>query len=171
MKNMTGKSLLEALLCLALISIFSSVTIPAIGLSLENQRRQSATIQMLGVLKFARGQAVFGRQKVSICHGSVNCERTGDWSQQLLVFSDINGNGLLDGTDTVLRAESIGHEIYWKWAGLRSTQYLQFEPDGTTLAFNGTFTLCHEGKPFKQIVINIAGRMRTQPPSSPTSCS
>ena len=46
----------------------------------------------------------------------------------------------------------------------------QFEPDGTTRAQNGTFTLCKDGKPLHQVVVSLSGRVRSQLPTSQASC-
>jgi type IV fimbrial biogenesis protein FimT len=169
-KLTSGTSLLEALVCIAVLSIVCQTAIPAMNQLLDNQIRQSATMHMLGALRYSRGQAILRRERISICHGLGSCALTGNWSQQLLIFTDHNSNGTLDNDDVLLRQQDLDKSTYWLWSGFRGNRYIQFESDGTTLAFNGTFTLCMKGKPEMQIVINIAGRTRTQSPPVSKTC-
>lgn len=169
MKKMTGFSLVEMMSCCALLMLVACIALPDFGPLLQNNRNSQYTNQMLAVLHYARGAAVFERKIVTLCPGTTHCSHSNLWQEQLLVFDDHNRNGTLDDEERLLQVLPLEEGITWHWS--RQAPYLQFEPDGTTRALNGTLTLCEKNRPQKQIVISLAGRTRTQSPSAVAPCT
>jgi len=170
MKTMHAFSLLELLICLSISSIILSVATPSFQEVIQNNQNTQTVNQLLGTLQFARGSAIFGRSTIGICAGTNVCSDTTTWRNHLLVFTDSNQNGQLDLGEELLRTDNLPDELAWHWSNFRYRNYLQFEQDGTTRALNGTLTLCRGGEPLKQIVINLAGRLRIQAPPANTLC-
>lgn len=166
-----GYTLVELIACLTIAAITLATALPPLKSTLERGQQAEATNLLLGALHYARGSAVIGRTLVSLCAGSVTCSNSQHWQSDLLVFNDRNKNGQIDETETLLKKIATPPGYSWYWSNFRRTSYIQYEPDGTTRALNGTFTLCHENQPRKQIVINLTGRVRTQAPGASAICN
>lgn len=170
MFNKNGYTLVELAACLAVISATLAMTLPPLSKSLENGRKVAATNQLLGALHYARGVAVNGRNVVTLCPGQINCLNANRWQSELLIFEDRNKNAQIDSNERLLKVIHVQPRYNWIWSNFRGASYLQYEPDGTTRALNGTFTLCSDNQPHREIVINLTGRVRTQPASGRTKC-
>jgi len=170
MKTMHAFSLLELLMCLSISTIILSVATPSLKEVIQDNQKTQTVNQLLGTLQFARGSAIFERSTIGVCAGADACSDTLTWRNNLLVFSDANQNGQRDLDEKLLRTDNLPEDLAWHWSNFRDRNYLQFEQDGTTRALNGTLTLCRSGQPLKQIVINLAGRLRTQAPPANTQC-
>lgn len=170
MKKINGHSLLELLICLCIACLLFNTTLPALHAIQQRSLQAKITNQLLGILHFARSNAVMGKITVGICAGNNPCNGSAVWSNELLVFHDPNKNGQLDPDEHLIRQEPLAANYRWYWSNFRNRSFLQLEADGTTRALNGTFTLCRKGVPQQQIVINITGRPRTQSPSANARC-
>lgn len=169
-KDTLGITLVECMLCLLIALLISGTAAPALKALIENNQRAQSTNQMTSAIHFARSTAVLDRVTVTICAGIGACAGQSSWHDSLLTFSDINANGRLDQGETVLRIDALAQGYSWRWAGFRQNGFLQFEPDGTTRAQNGTLTLCRELQPLNQIIISLSGRARGQRPARHASC-
>lgn len=171
MKDSHGHTLLELLICMAVFICLASISIPHLA-HLRQQMAERTTINsMLGALHYARSQAVTSRRNTSLCDGDLTCSNNSSWQTGLLVFADPNGNGQMDNGDTLLQKLTIPEDYSWRWSGFRSRTRISFANDGTTLALNGTFTLCHKTTPTRQIVVSVTGRPRVRPPKPEARCS
>lgn len=171
MKNLSGFSLAELLITLTILSIVIGMALPALGEQLERQRKVQALNQMLGALGYTRSMAAFNHRPAVLCAGSDDCLSTTKWNHDLLIFHDGNGNARRDNDEPLLRHELLPDGYSWQWASFRKLHHIVFQPNGTAQAANGTLTLCRKGQPQYQIVINIAGRIRSQSPGTGSQCS
>lgn len=170
MKKRCGHSLAELLAALSIICIVAAIAAPALARTLEAQKHTAALNQMLSALQFSRASAVFERNSTLLCSGQEICNDSTNWSDHLMVFKDINNNGRRDATEPLMRYEPLPSDYSWHWASFRKLTYAAFEPDGTSRAANGTLTLCNLGSPKRQIIINLTGRIRHQPPGTGAAC-
>ncbi|MDT4809854.1 Type II transport protein GspH [compost metagenome] len=171
MKPPKGHTLVELLFCLLIAGILLSLAAPSFVSTVENSRQTEALNQLLGALHYARGVAVMERKVVGICAGHGVCADKPHWQGQILIFNDRNRNGKLDSDEELLRAFPLLNDLDLYWRGFRSTRYVQYLPDGTTLSTNGSFTLCRANVPMKVVVINVTGRVRTRTPSGNEGCN
>lgn len=171
MKNTHGLTLVELLVCMVVFICLTSIGIPNLLQAHQQMTLRTTTNSMLGALHYARSQAVSSRINTSLCNGELTCSDSAIWQNGLLVFSDPNGNGQLDNGETLLQTLAIPEGYSWRWSSFRSRTRISFANDGTTLALNGTFTLCHKTTPARQIVVSATGRPRIQPPTSQARCS
>ncbi|BAN46672.1 GspH/FimT family protein [Metapseudomonas resinovorans] len=171
MKQPRGHSLVELLFCLLIAGILLGLAAPSFVSTLERNRQAAAVNQLLGALHYARGTAVMERKVVGICAGVSTCNAATHWNEQLLVFVDENRNGQLDAGEELLKVIPLDRALDIHWRSFRSTRFVQYQPDGTTLASNGTFTICHADTPLMAVVINLSGRVRTRAPSSQDGCN
>ncbi len=153
-----GFTLLELLLCIAIISLLFSA---GAGLSdlVERERRFQAIIDLRRTVNYARGQAVAGGMQVTVCalDQARNCKR--DWSgSDYAVFIDNNRNQRLDESEALRMghwSEARGSLI---WRAALKRRYLRFRALGDT-AQNGSFWYCPPGATrTTRIVLNRGGR-------------
>lgn len=170
MKKQTGTSLFETLIYLMIAGFLCSLTATSLAQAIKSATERSARDQLFDLLHFARNHAVLSRKNISICAGTEACDDELIWQSQLLVFTDSNANGIPDNSDQIVRILSLDQGIRWSWRGFRSNTYLTFEPDGTTKAFNGTASLCHETSTGLEVIVNLAGRIRSHKASTAPRC-
>lgn len=168
--RLNGFTLVELMIALLLLSILIGIALPSFATLLQNSRQATTLNQLRVVLHYARSHAITSRQTVSICSGQTSCGASQQWSEQLLVFRDIDSDGGIDNDDVVLHQANLPAGYGWHWSNFRNQPHMSFKPDGTTHSLNGTFTLCQDGQPTRQIVINITGRTRLQTLPSGTAC-
>lgn len=163
-----GFTVVELICSLTILLIISAIAAPSLARMFEDSQQTQSTNQFLSVIHFARSNAVYAQNLTTICSGQNACTGSTQWVGNLLVFNDTNGNGQLDADEQVLRIETLHDTHSWRWN--RRNGYLQFEPDGTTRAQNGTFTLCKDDVPLRQLVVSLSGRVRTQAPVNKATC-
>ncbi len=171
MKSIHGHTLVELLFCLLIAGILLGLASPSIVTTLQRNRETAAVNQLIGALHYARSTAVMERKVVGICAGMSSCNSTSQWRDQLIVFLDKNRNGQLDTDEELLKVVPLAPELEMHWRSFRSTRFVQYQPDGTTLGTNGTFLICRSDTPFRAVVINLTGRVRTRAPYDHEGCN
>lgn len=166
-----GFTLVELLTTLAVLTVVITVAIPALSSTTDSIRERTQINQLMGDLNFARSRAITSRRPVSICAGQADCDRLAKWSGQILIFDDLNANGIFDQDDVLLRTTRVEGGHTWTWRNFRQQRYMMFKPDGTTHSLNGTFILCREDTALKKVVINITGRARLASPTAEDRCA
>lgn len=162
MVTQKGYSFVEAVIYLSIVGILLSAALPALrDLKNATQARSAANL-LMARLHQARASSVMSKKTVTLCAGTETCDQGFHWQQNILMFEDNNDNGRREPDDQLLYQEPVGEGLVWRWASFRQKPYLQFEPDGTTFALNGTFTLCQSGSPTYQVIVNLTGRARAQ---------
>lgn len=156
-----GTSLSECLIVAAITCVIV-VSFQTLNQAIQDYRHTVATNQWLGIINATREMAIRRKSTVSLCPGDTACSDTAHWANSTLIFSDNNANGLLDSGEALLQTIPLAGNATWQWRGFRSTRALIFDASGTTLAMNGTFTLCQAGKATRKVVINRAGRARIE---------
>lgn len=163
-----GYTLVELVCVTFIVSIVISSGLPSLQELWDKNTRTQTVNQMVSLLHHARSSAVFSRRTVSLCSGVDKCSGNTQWQNRILIFIDQNTDGQFDSNDELLLQASIANEFSWYWN--RSKGHIQFEADGTTKAMNGTLTLCRRGTPEHQIVVALAGRVRSQEPRLEARC-
>ena len=104
-----GFSLFELVVAMAVVGILLAIAIPSFNYVTSSNRVASEVNGLLGDLQFARAEAIKEGQTVTACSSAngTTCSTTNatSWNQGWIVFSDANGNGLVDGSDYVLRKQ------------------------------------------------------------------
>lgn len=170
MKTMHGQTLAELMICLVIGGIALITAIPAFTSASQRNQQTQTVNQMLAGLHYARSVAVLGSKTTTLCSGEMTCNAEKKWHGKLLIFDDTNLNGQLDNDENLLHQFSVSKGYSWYWSNFRNQPHLQYENDGTTRALNGTFTLCYDNTPSRQIVLNLTGRARTQAAPADTPC-
>lgn len=172
MKAYKGLTLLEVIYGIAITSILATVAFPALGTLQKRSSNHEATSQLINTLLHARSTAVHSRSVVTICAGLDRCSSEQTWHSNALSFIDTNRNGQLDGAEQILHSSRIKDGHFWHWNNFRRTPYIQYQPDGSTLGQNGTFTLCsNDLRSSHQVLVNVIGRSRVREQQMDAVCT
>jgi type IV fimbrial biogenesis protein FimT len=104
-----GFSLIEMITVMSIAAILVAIAVPSYRYVTNANRIASEGNGLLGDLQYARAEAIKEGQGVSVCvsRDGANCLATdNNWQKGWIVFSDVNGNGVRDAGDTVLRVQA-----------------------------------------------------------------
>ncbi len=156
-----GFTLVELLITLGIIALSLSLVIPTFSV-LDKYSTERMARGVIQALMFSRSSAIQTQESVFICPSTnmQNCDR--NWSGQLAVYKDLNGDKLLDEGDEVIQQFDLSSKhSHLKWRSFQNKRYLELLPTGMTNYQNGTFTVCprdgdtHHAIP---VILNVAGR-------------
>jgi type IV fimbrial biogenesis protein FimT len=157
MRRISGFTLLELMVVVAIVAIIAGIGIPAMNNFLDNSRAEAKLIELSRMFAFARSQAASTKSPVTICPLANNA-CTANWLGQISVFNDPNNNRQLDANETVLRvteASTSSDSINFSIAGI------SFAANGTA-SNGGVLSYCPSGKAEKgaQLTLLQSGRSR-----------
>lgn len=161
-----GISLVELLICLALLAILLSMAAPSFSDLVARQQTQTAAHSLRSALNLARETAVLTGQAVSIA------AIDGNWTAGWRVFHDHNNDGARQDNEPPLANQQAfdGVEIH---ADRTSKRYIHFRADGVSIQPSGAFhaghlVVCGRGSNAYKLLINRSGRIR-QESAEPTA--
>jgi type IV fimbrial biogenesis protein FimT len=162
----SGITLTEILVTLSIATILASMTIPGFNSLLMSNRATALSNSLLTAMHVARSEAVKRNKDVTFCKSNDSSSCSGSWSDGWILFSDHDGDRLLDADDgdeliSIYQLSSIDFDIVWN--GFRSDNFIRFSPQGFIYSNNGTFTLCPPGENSRHaraVIINRLGRAR-----------
>lgn len=99
----SGFTLLELMVTISVLAILLALGLPSFQGSLRSNRVATATNEMIASISLARSEAIRSTQGGGVCPSTNGTGCGGNWSDGWLVWSDVNGNGALDGSEPVLR--------------------------------------------------------------------
>ena len=143
-----GFTLIEVMVVLVVLAVLLSVGAPSFTNLIRNNRLVSAVYDLRGSLSTARSEALAQRVFVTVCSSNDGASCSGTWEDGYIAFTDFDGDGTLDTggggpDDLVFLAEVTGvRDITINLAAADASGRLRFDPQGTALNNNGTFTVC-----------------------------
>ena len=164
MKKISGFTLMEMLITVALISIVMAIAIPSMTTFNQNDRLTTNINTLIGHLAYARSEAVKRSQQVSICvsNDGATCTGGNNWEDGWMIYIDADGSNTFDAAEEVLRAQQT----------LTSNQTLTPTTFASQVTYDyrgfatstGSFQLCDNrtGPHGKTISISNTGRVRLQ---------
>ena len=167
-----GFTLIELLVTLAILAIVLSLGAPALS-SLVQRARESNTYHLLTTsLATARLAAVKNGTPVTACPSSdgVTCRNDGVWETGWLIYADPRrANQPADGNAVLQSIDARGGHLALR-SSLGRTR-VRFSPDGWSYGSNISVRLCaSDGRFLGQVVVNNAGRPRTERYTAPRPC-
>lgn len=168
--RVTGFTLLEALVVMALLGVLLSLAAPALS-SLRQQHRLQAEAQgFFDSLVLARSEALRRQQAVTLCARAqaTACDAQGLWQQGWLVFVDANHNALREPDEALIEDHApvpvdmrltVTNTVkaYFSY----SAEGRSATPEGAFMA--GTWRFCRPLAPDGwQVVGNALGKPRLQ---------
>ncbi|MCQ4224447.1 GspH/FimT family pseudopilin [Stutzerimonas stutzeri] len=147
----TGMSLAELLIIVSIVSVASSIALPAFFEFLQHNRLEALVDQLQRQVALARETSVANHHDIELCgtaDGAV-CEKT--WDRGWMIRSPLTG--------AVLSYYPIEGQQQLRWAG--TSNAIRFQTNGTTKFGNGRFFICdHQGEVAWQLVLNRQGRVK-----------
>lgn len=160
-----GLTLIELLTTLALAAILLTLGVPAFNELMARHRMTTAANGLLADLQLARSEALKRGTRVALCTGRAagtgfECS-AGDWHAGYLIFTDADGNRVVENPSEVLRVNTGSAHAAIEIAGER--QDVAFLADGTADLTDDApvaWTLCAPGSKTgaKAIVLARSGR-------------
>ena len=173
-KKSAGFTLIELIITVAIAGILVTVAIPSFNSTISSNRLTNSANDLVGALNLARSEAVKRGMQVTLSNGTANS----DWgSAGWTVFTDANGDGVLNGTDLLLKTYPPITNGYTLMSGGNYTCWVAYNAVGLSIGSgvacggglgNDTFRLCY-GRDLTTsliVVINTVGRARISPASS-----
>jgi type IV fimbrial biogenesis protein FimT len=163
-----GFTLVELLVVVTIAMLLARWSLAAFTEMRRNAEITAVSNAMLGILETGRDLALARRARVVLCPSidSQHCQER--WTDDLILFFDIDGNGRHDdGEELVQVALRLPAHTFLALASFRRKPYMAWEANGQSYASNGTFTLCNEERQaqrLRQFVISRAGRVRLRQP-------
>ncbi|MBK7544080.1 MAG: GspH/FimT family pseudopilin [Candidatus Competibacter sp.] len=170
----SGFTLIELIVTLALAVIVLTFGVPGFQRAIYNNRLVTVINEFIGALNLARSEAIKRGVRVTLCKSGngASCASSGGYEQGWIVFIDPNSNATVDAGESIIRVfESIPGQTGMTLTGNRPVaRYISYVATGATQSIGGAFqagalTLCAAPNA-RRIVINMAGRIRTEE----TSC-
>lgn len=157
-------TLVELLVCLAIIAIVSGYMSPSFSAMVERNRAATAINWIVTAIIFTRDSAITMEQTVTLCPSSTGHVCGGRWYDGVIAFTDANQDRHIDGSDRLLRRFMFPVKgATLSWHAFRNRQYIQMTAEGFTNYQNGNFLYCppdNDPRFARQLVINMQGRSR-----------
>lgn len=163
--HQTGYSLVELLVTLGIITLLTTLALPAMAALVRNTQTASLANSLIAASMLARTTAIAQRTSVVLCgKGDNACGK--DWQNGAMVFTDANNNRKLEPNEgdtlvTELDHPPAGSQLSMKAA--LNKQYLRFMPNGMLENTAGSLQLCPAGNDAHQariLIFNRSGRFR-----------
>jgi type IV fimbrial biogenesis protein FimT len=92
----SGFTLIELMITVSIVGIMLGIAIPGFSSTITSNRLATTANQFLGVLNFARSEAVSREERITVRRIGTT---VASWDEGWDVFVDKNGNGTLDDTN------------------------------------------------------------------------
>ena len=158
-----GATLLHLLLGVALLACLYTLAVPPLQALWHALQAEHLRLQLHAGFARARTSALSQRRTLAVC-ASADGQRCGnDWSAGWMIYPAPSSRAPPDGRVD----EVIFHHRHAAVRGLRAAvaatrPRLLFHADGRSGNSNQTVVICLHGQRHGQVVVNVAGRVRSQ---------
>jgi type IV fimbrial biogenesis protein FimT len=157
-----GFTLLELLTTLAVASTVVGIGVPAFNRALQAHKASAILSGLTASLATARIAAVSRNQSVVVCpsQDGTTCSGGVDWTPGWIIFPDLDRDRSRSASEPLLRHEpgGVGSLQVQATAGRRA---IRFQPGGWAEGSNVTLSLCAGTERVARVIVNNAGRART----------
>jgi len=164
--RMLGITLIEQIVALAVVAILASVATPSLAGLLRRGRIQTAQMDFLAGLRFARAEAVMRNTRVVFCptQDGRHCSDLSRWEDGWLAGLDRDHDNQPDAAP--LRIGEGHPQVFVQSSQAR--RHVTFRPDGTAGGSNLTLLFCNVGHTPQPlgVVVSNSGRVRGSYPDA-----
>lgn len=172
MKLYKGFTLIELVVTIAIAAIVLTIGVPSFQSVILNNRLITQTNDLVASLNLARSEAVKNGVRTVICQSADGATCTGEkqkWSEGWIVFSDLDMDGVFNGTDECKANEECLIQRKDKLEGKNTLKYahasIRFTAKGLPIGVsNASFELCDDrGNDYaRKVVVARTGRARVE---------
>ena len=153
-------NVVDLLITIVVVTILVALAVPAFHTFVQNNRITSQVNELVTALTVVRSEAIKRKQTVSICSSSNASTCTGSWEQGWIIFTDADGDGVVDaGTDQVLRVwDGLGGgATLTETSSLASIQFDKLGSASSSASFQLRIPDCR-GDQGRDITLLVTGR-------------
>lgn len=155
-----GFTLIELLVTVVIAGILLSIGVPSFNSFVRNNRLITQVNDLVTGINLTRSEAIKRGFSATICKSNTGTSCAGNWTDGWIVFEDQDGDGVVDGADTILRVHAALQGGNTLTFGARNR--ITYSSQGIAIGFNGTFKLCDSrgATEAKAVVTSNTGRAR-----------
>jgi type IV fimbrial biogenesis protein FimT len=159
-----GYTFIELLSAISILVIVFGLAAPGIHSMVERNKAATGINWIIRAVSMTRGTAIERGVLTTLCPTKNRVKCGGKWHDQIMIFTDGNGNRKLDHEDVAVSFLKFPHKgSTLKWRAFKNQQYLQMTSTGFTNYQNGNFVYCSADRDLRfsrQIVLNLQGRLK-----------
>jgi type IV fimbrial biogenesis protein FimT len=144
-----GMTVVELLIFVAALAVVILLAVPGSSMLVEHYRLKAASSNLVEGLNLARGEALKRGSTVRVCPSSNGrfCRSDGDWVQGWLVYTDGNGDGVVQDIELIraFAGPNVNVRIISKGAAESSVSFTVAGLVPANGSDSGEFVLCHAG--------------------------
>ncbi|WP_337244980.1 GspH/FimT family pseudopilin [Luteimonas sp. gir] len=172
MHSERGVTLFELMCTLGVLLVLVLVGVPAFAQAVAAYHAISAAEHLRADLALARNAAITGGKSVVVCPRTEDnrCRDDGAWTLGWVVLRDPDRDLTADADHDLLRVASPPGLAKGELAFEANRPFVRYRPDGRSVGTNLTIAVCSAGRVQRQLVVNNAGRVRTERAREAASC-
>jgi len=104
-KNAGGFTIIELMFAITLLAILLAIGIPSYNEIINNNRVTAQNNELVTALQYTRSEALRKARPTTLCASAdgATCSAVTNWATGWISFSDLNGDGTLNGADVLLQ--------------------------------------------------------------------
>jgi type IV fimbrial biogenesis protein FimT len=146
---------------LALAASLAALAVPGLAALVRDVRQSGYVTDVVAFLNYARSEAIKRNCRVTVCPSTdlADCSKDNQWQFGWIAFEDSNGNGTVDGAETILRVHG---PLARGYALTGNKKRIVYQGSGFTPGYNATITLCDPDSAAggRGVIVNFQGRVR-----------
>ena len=163
MRHSHGFSLIECLTAMAVLAIIYCIAVPSYSALLKSIEARSTIFTLQQLIHASRNDALNSHKALTICGSGDSLHCDGNWTIGVLIMEDANRNGIVEGSDRILKFIDLHlKQATLTWRGFSGSR-VTVESLGTAFASNGAFNYCgNDSDPLyhRQVIVSRGGRAK-----------
>ena len=156
-----GFTLIELMIVGSILIVLIAIGAPGLQTFIKNNRILAQSNLLMVSVKTARSEAMTQRVPVRFCSSNNGTSCSGSWSDGHIAFTDNDGNGSINGDDTVVLFNRTDNpDITISYSG---GNFINFDRRGRAVGSSGSLLFCDDrGSSYARgITVDPIGRSKT----------